>query len=416
MADPRRAAPPWAIVAALGITQIVSWGSMYYAFALMIEPLGAATGAGHSGVVGAFSVALLVTGLASAPIGRLIDRHGGRWVMTAGSVAGGVLLAALPQVAQVWQLYALWALIGLAMAATLYDPAFAVLAQVFRERQRKAITALTLFGGFASTVFWPLTQALMQRHGWQQALLVLGLVNLLVCAPLHLALLPAAPERPGPPPGDADTPSVPSLSLRDVLRDPRFYGLCAAFTGNALVFSAMSVHLISLLQGRGLGLSQAAWIGALIGPMQVLGRVLEYAFLSRWSPSRVGTLALWLLPLSLVLLAVVGPQIGLMALFALLYGSGNGIMTIVRGAIPAELYGRERYGAINGAMATPVLLAKAAGPIAASLVLAATGQPTAMILCLAAVGAGSAAIFGATVRPTDARAAVNAAEAAAPPR
>jgi MFS family permease len=136
-------------------------------------------------VVGAFSVALLVTGLASAPVGRMIDRHGGRWVMTTGSLAGAVLLMALPRVTSASQLYAMCALLGLVMATTLYDPAFAVLGQVFRERQRKAITALTLFGGLASTVFWPLTQTLIQRYGWQCALFVLGLLNLLACAPLH---------------------------------------------------------------------------------------------------------------------------------------------------------------------------------------------------------------------------------------
>src|SRR3569833_3152527 len=178
------------------------------------------------------------------------------------------------------------------MAATLYDPAFAVLGQMFRARQRHAITALTLFGGFASTVFWPLTQALMARFGWQQALLVLGLLNLLVCAALHFCLLPprAGAKVKRNRPAGTGTPRV--------LRDPVFYGLCVAFTGNALVFSAMSVHFIPLLQGKGMPLSQAAWIAALIGPMQVLGRALEYAFLSRWHPSRVGTLAMWLLPAS----------------------------------------------------------------------------------------------------------------------
>jgi len=388
-------ASPWAIVVALGITQIISWGSLYYAFSLMIEPLAVATGGGRSAVVGAFCVSLLVAGLASAPVGRLIDRRGGRWVMAAGSVGGGLLLAALAHVGSLWQLYAVWALLGAVMAMTLYDPAFAVLGQVFRERQRQAITALTLFGGFASTVFWPLTQWLVQQHGWQHALLVLGLLNLLLCAPLHAGLLPApqAREPQGPLPGRA-----PATSLAAVLRDPTFYGLCAAFTGNALVFSAMSVHLIPLLQGKGLSVAQAAWVGALVGPMQVLGRLLEYVFLGRWHPSRVGALAMWLLPLSLGLLALLPADMAGLAVFALLYGSGNGVMTIVRGAIPAELYGRESYGAVNGAMATPVLLSKAAGPIAASVVLAVSAQPSTMILCLAMVGIVSATLFTWTVR------------------
>jgi MFS family permease len=388
MADRRKSAP-WAIVVALGLTQIIGWGSMFYAFSLLIEPLRTATGAGTSVVVGAFSIALLASGLAAGSIGHAIDRFGGRWVMGGGSAAGGLLLMALPYVTHVWQLYCIWALLGVAMAATLYEAAFTVLSQVFRERQRKAITALTLFGGFASTVFWPLTQALMQRHGWESAVVILGLLNLLVCAPLHLLMLPSdRADRPRAAVADGN-----HVELHRILRDPVFYGLCAAFTGNALVFSAMSVHLIPLLQGKGLTLREAAWIGALIGPMQVLGRVLEFTLLSRRSAATVGSLAMWLLPASLVLLAVLNPQLGVLAAFAFLYGTGNGVMTIVRGSIPAELYGRERYGVINGAMATPVLLAKAAGPLFAAVVLSATDGVLAMILSLAGIAAISAVTF-----------------------
>lgn len=386
---------PWAIVVALGITQIIAWGSIYYAFSLVIGALAGAVGTDQPTVVGAFSVALLSAGAASAPMGGLIDKHGGRWVMTAGSAGAGLLLMALGHVHTVWQLYLIWAGLGVAMAATLYDPAFAVLAQVFKERQRKAITALTLFGGFASTVFWPLTQALIEAHGWQQALLVLGLLNLLVSAPLHAWLLPSG----GRMSATSEQSAIPAgrSQLRSVLRDPSFYGLCAAFTANALVFSAISVHLISLLQGKGLTVAQAAWVGALIGPMQVLGRVLEFAFLSKMNPSRVGVLAMWLLPVSLGLLALIGPHVAALALFALLYGCGNGVMTIVRGAIPAELYGREHYGVVNGAMATPVLLAKAAGPIAASFALLTWPDPMRLLLMLAATAAASAIVFGWTV-------------------
>jgi MFS family permease len=378
---------------ALGVTQIVSWGSIYYAFSLMIDSLATAVGADKPTVVGAFSVALLAAGLVSAPIGGLIDRHGGRWVMTAGSALAGVLLMALGQVQSVWQLYLVWAGLGVAMAATLYDPAFAVLAQVFRERQRKAITALTLFGGFASTVFWPLTQMLIDTQGWQRALLILGALNLLLNAPLHAWMLPA--HRSAAPSGDRP---APISSLGQVLRDPSFYGLCAAFTANALVFSAMSVHLIPMLQGKGLSLAEAAWVGALIGPMQVAGRLLEFTLLSKWHASRIGVLATWLLPASLACLAWLPPQAACLVVFALLYGSGNGVMTIVRGAVPAELYGRDHYGIVNGAMATPVLLAKAAGPIVASFVLLSRPEPEPALWMLAAVTAASAVLFSWTVR------------------
>lgn len=381
----------WRIVVALGITQIVSWGTLYYAIALLIDPLSRAVQATPATVVGAFSVALLVAGLLSSPVGALIDRHGGRAVMTLGSALCALLLWRLPYVGSVAELYLLWAGLGVAMAATLYDPAFAVLGQVFRERQRKAITLLTLFGGFASTVYWPLTQALVARLGWQDAVLVLAAINLLLCVPLHAWALPAGVSReaaPGP-------RTVDRGALHDVLRDPSFYWLCAAFTGNALVFSAMSLHLIGVLEGKGLSTAEAAWVGALVGPMQVLGRVLEFTFLSKAKPSRVGVLAMWLLPASLGLLAL-GHGHVLLGVFALLYGTGNGVITIVRGAIPVELYGAAHYGAVNGAMATPVLLAKAAGPIAASLAFAGVGIGSALVLTLAAVAAVAAALFTLT--------------------
>ncbi|MEK8034711.1 MFS transporter [Ideonella sp. DXS29W] len=388
---------PRFIVAALGITQIISWGSLYYAFSLVIHALASATQASNATTVGAFSVALLAAGVASAPVGAWIDRHGGRWIMAGGSVLGGALLIALPWVHSVAQLYLVWAGLGVAMAATLYDPAFAVLGQLFREHQRRAITTLTLFGGFASTVFWPLTQALIDHHGWQMALMVLGGLNLLVNAPVHAMLLPS---RQAPPRDDSPKPPQPARpsGLRGIWRDPAFYGLCASFTVNALVFSAMSVHLLSLLQTQGLSASHAAWVGALIGPMQVLGRSIELVFLSKVHPSRIGVLAMWLLPASLVLLAVAGAQWAPLVLFALLYGCGNGVMTIVRGAIPAELYGREHYGAVNGAMATPVLLAKAAGPLAAAMALWLWPDPRDLLLLLALAGTVSAALFGYTVR------------------
>ena len=398
MTEARAAASPWRIVVALGITQIVSWGTLYYAIALLIDPLSAAVSATPATVVGAFSVALLVAGLLSSPMGALIDRHGGRAVMTFGSALCALLLMRLPHVHSVVELYLLWAGLGVAMAATLYDPAFAVLAQVFRERQRKAITMLTLFGGFASTVFWPLTQTLVARFGWQDAVLMLAAVNLLVCVPLHALMLPAGASNEAP----RAAKTVSRGALHAVLRDPSFYWLCAAFTGNSLVFSAMSIHLIGVLEGKGLSTADAAWVGALIGPMQVLGRILEFTFLSKANPSRVGMLAMGLPPRSLPVLGFGHGHLGV-GLFAPLYGAGNGVITIVRGAIPVELYGAAHYGAVNGAMATPVLLAKAAGPIAASLAFAGVGIGSALVLTLALIAAAAAALFTLTVMRSSAR-------------
>lgn len=380
-------------ICALGIAQIISWGSMFYAFSFLITPLMDASGGDKPSVFAAFSLGLLVSGLLSAPVGALIDRVGGRGVMTAGSMAGAALLALLSQVQSVLALYVVWAGLGAAMAATLYDPAFAVITRLFATNYRRAITALTLFGGFASTVFWPLTQFLIAELGWRQALLVLAALNLVVCAPLHWYVLPRDARG-----GRMRAAAAAPGAFRAALRTPVFYLLTIAFTGNSLVFSATQVHLMSMLQAKELSAASAALVGAMIGPMQVTGRVLELAFGRRLAASTVGILAMALLPVSLWLLAIAGVQWPLLFAFAVVYGIGNGAMTIVRGAIPAELFGRDAYGAINGAMAAPVTVAKAAGPLVAALLFAGLGGYDATLQVLIVIGVLSTAVFGLSTR------------------
>jgi MFS family permease len=381
-------------VAALGVAQIISWGSLYYAFSFLITPLMEASGGDKSTVFAAFSLGLLVSGLLSAPIGALIDRRGGREVMTAGSLAGAILLASLGHVHSVVALYAVWAGLGAVMATTLYDPAFAVITRLFSANYRRAITTLTLFGGFASTVFWPLTQFLIAEIGWRQALLVLAALNLAVCVPVHWWVLSPSTTRPFKRAVVSAGPSV----FRKALRTPVFYLLTLAFTGNALVFSATQVHLMSMLQAKDLSPASAAAVGAMIGPMQVTGRVLELAFGSRLSASTVGILAMAFLPVALWLLSIAGVQWPLLVAFAVIYGIGNGAMTIVRGAIPAELFGRDAYGAINGAMAAPVTVAKAAGPLVAALLYAWLGGYDGTLLVLIVVGVVATAVFVRSTR------------------
>ena len=384
---------PWGLVVALGVTELVAWGSVYYSFAMLMEPLQGSLGASKAAVVGAFSVALLASGLCAPLIGGFIDRHGGRGLMAAGSVLAGLGLCALAHVETVAQLYIVCAALGMAMAATLYEPAFVVLTQAFRTDARRAISAVTLFGGLASTVFWPVTATLITEYGWRHAMLALGAVQLVVCLPLHLLAIPrsrpAAPRR-----KDTDT----STSLHDVLRDRTFYLLCLAFISNALVFSAMGIHMLAMLEDKGMSVMQAAWVGAMLGPMSVLGRTLEMAISHRMAPSRVGIIAMSLLPASLALFLVADGSLLLFFVFALLYGVGNGAMTIVRGTIPAELYGRARYGAVNGAMALPVFVARAAGPIAAAFLWGAVGGYDGVVVVLAVIAVGSTLSFVVAVR------------------
>ena len=390
----------WPLLIALGITQIVSWGSVYYGFAVLMEPLQRDLGASKDAVAGAFSVALLASGLCSIRIGRTIDRMGGRGVMSLGSLAAAVLLALLSQVESLPALYAVWAGLGVAMAATLYEPAFAVITQVFASGFRRALTVLTLFGGFASTVFWPLTTWLIERLGWRDATLWLALINLVVCVPLHLWLVPRSPVL-----RETVGPASDTRHTHRPWRERRFQALAIAFLVHYVVVSAVAAHLIAMLLARGLTPTAAAGIGALIGPMQVAGRIVEFGA-SRWvRVGQVGRIASVLLPASLLALLVADGGFGLLALFAVLYGAGNGAMTVVRGALPAELYGREHYGAIAGALATPGLLARAVGPLLAALLWTLLGGYDRVTMVMIAVAAlGAIAFFFATAERSVSRA------------
>jgi len=352
---------PWRLVWALGVTEIVSWGSLYYAFSVLLLPMEQDLGWDRSTLVGAFSLGMLCAGLSSWPAGALIDRYGGRTLMAVGSLAAAGLLALLARTHSVLPFYLIWMGLGFAMAAVLYEPAFAVIYRSFREGGKKAVTALTLAAGFASTLFWPLTQALVEPLGWRATVLVLALLNLCICLPLHAFVLPS-----GRGPAWSAAPQDKDRSRRQFLQTNTFWLLAIAFTANMLAFSALSVHLIPLLRERGLSGAVTVTLAALVGPMQVAGRVVEYALGRRVSVLDSGLVALALLPMGMLLLLFGGSNLTLLAVALLLYGASNGVMTIVRAAVPAELFDREQYGSINGALSAPVIMSRAAAPLAAS--------------------------------------------------
>ena len=376
-------------LAALGVTQIASWGPLYYAFSVLMKPMQAELGWSRDLLVGGHAVALLTWGLAAYPTGKLIDRYGGRWVMGIGSAiaAAGFALLATAHSAPVY--YAAWLLAGVAMALTMYEAAFTVLTLAYRERSRWAITMLTLAGGFASTVFWPVTQMLVDAYGWRGAVFGLAAIQLLLCMPLHALALPGAPEAVVPAPVAVQKKSGSSHAW---LRSPAFWLLVVSFTANSFVTAAISVHIIALLGERGLAASDAVWLAALIGPMQVSGRLMELFFGRRLPATGVGTVTTSLLPASLLALMAGGASVPVLLVFVVLYGAGLGLFTIVRATTPAELFGRENYGALNGAIAAPSLFARAAGPIGASFVVTASGGYAAavwMLLGITLVGAVS---------------------------
>ncbi|MYN06213.1 MFS transporter [Pseudoduganella aquatica] len=389
----------WKTLAILACTQIMSWGALYYAIAILAPEIQREMGWRGEAVVGAFSWSLLVSGLAATPIGALLDRHGGRGVMGAGSLLGAAGFALLSQVHSLPAYYAAWTVLGCAMAMTMYEAAFATINRQFGMDSRKAISTLTLFGGFASTVSWPLTQYLDAHAGWRATCLVYAAAQLLLSFPLHL-LLPSGKQLP---PHAAAAPAAPSAtgarehSLQEALRHPAFWKLAFAFSANSFIFSALSVHLIPLLQQYGHAATLAVWLAALVGPMQVAGRIGEMTIGRHALPRTIGKITFCSLPAALLALLLFGHHAWAAALFCMMYGMSNGILTIVRGTIPQTMFGRRHYGAISGALAGPALIARAAGPLAvAGLVRYAA--PAILLLVLLAAALASLAFYLLAIR------------------
>ena len=392
---------PSTTIGILAVTQIVSWGSLYYAFTILAPGIRRDLGLAPELVFGAFSWALLVAGLAATPVGILLDRHGGRLAMAGGSFLCFLGLAWLARCTGVVSYYAAWTLIGLAMALTLYEAAFATIQRRHDAEARQSMSALTLFGGFASTLFWPLTAWLEASYGWRDTYLWYGIVQLAVCMPLHLCLGADLPRtRPQQPVG-----SPREHTLAQAVRHPAFWPLALAFAANTFVFSAMAVHLIPLFERLGQGKETAVLLAALIGPMQVAGRVGEMAFARHTAPQTVGRLTFALLPAALAIIVLGGAQAWSVAAFCVLYGLGNGILTILRGSLPRALFGREHYGAIAGAMAGPALLSKAAGPLVAATLLRRADGPVLLLSVLLVVSVASLSLYlravGVGTRPEE---------------
>src|SRR5450631_3698275 len=322
------------LVPSLGLTQIISWGALYYSIAVLGASMRDELGLSAGALFGAYSLSLLLSALAAPLVGRSIDRYGGRRVMSVGSVTAGLALFAIAHAHSATVLYAAWALAGVAMAMTLYDAAFATLSQHSGTSYRTALTALTLMGGLASTVFWPTSLKGLEWVGWRDTLVFFALLQFLVCLPLHLAFVPrgaaaTSPAKAGAAHGDS---ALPARSRRIA-----FVALAAAFAFNGFIVSVLTVHLINILQRQGLTLETAVWIGSFFGPMQVAGRILEFLVGRRFASRTVGMLALGTLVVSICVLLALDGQIAVALLFAVLFGFSNGVVTIVRGTVPAEL-------------------------------------------------------------------------------
>jgi len=364
-------------IAGLGIGQIASWGTLYYSFPLIAERMGHDLGLSKPEVYGAATIGLLIASFTAYPVGAAIDRGYGRAVMALGSGLAGLLLLVWSQIGSLWALYPLLAGIGLAQAMTLYEPAFAVVARRYGSEARRGITALTLWGGFASTVFVPVIQLLLNEVDWRSTLVVLGLINLGLCAPLYLGVIDAKVDARPPEPASVTSSAAPLTGRRAVrwaLGQPAFWGLLIAFTVYYATFSGLSFHMYSLLLERGFDSATVVTVIALLGPAQVAGRIAVWGIAERASVRAIGKVVVLAFPIALLLLLLLPPTFASLAAFATLYGAANGILTIVRGIAVPEMLTREAYGAINSVLAIPATIAKASAPLGIALLWAAAGS------------------------------------------
>ncbi|MCB1492417.1 MAG: MFS transporter [Rhodobiaceae bacterium] len=361
----------WPVVSALGVVMIFTWGSTYYLMAVLAKPIAADTGWGLGGVTGALSAGLLTAGLASPTIGSRIARHGGRPVLAfgCGLIALGLTIIAAAQA--LWIFWAGWFVLGLGMAAGLYDPAFSTLGRIYGRDARRAITLLTLWGGFASTVCWPLSAAMLEAWGWRGTALGYAAIHVLVTAPLVVFAIPnarvesAAGTR--PPPGAMRFAPTERLS---------FALIVAMLVLHGLVVVNISVWLFAVLQAQGYSLSVAVTIGTLLGPAQVAARILELANRERHHPMWTLSGAMLLVAVALIVLAL---DVGLAALAIILFGAGNGLFSIARGSLPLALFGEDRYATIIGRLGRPWMIAQAAAPTLGALLIASLGTEATLV-------------------------------------
>jgi MFS family permease len=381
------------VLAVLCVTEIVSWGVLYYAFPVLAPAMSADTGWSVGTITAAFSLGLVVSALAGIPVGRLLDRHGPRLVMTTGSVIAVPAVLGIALAPTLPWFYAAWALAGVAMAGVLYQPAFAALTRWWGPRRVTALTAVTLLAGLASTIFAPLTAALSEHLTWRQSYLVLGAVLAAVTVPAHLIGLRGGWPRPDP----AEHPEHAYHDPGTVARSRPFVLLVATIALGTFSAFAVVVNQVPLLVERGLSLTVAAWALGLGGLGQVLGR-LGYASLT----ARIGVRARSVLILAAsaaataLLAALPGPAALLIAA-AMLVGAARGVFTLLQATAISDRWGAAHYGRLNGLLAAPAMMATALAPWAgAALAERLGGYPT-VFAVLAGLAALAAVLAAGTV-------------------
>ncbi|HEX6692381.1 MAG TPA: MFS transporter [Burkholderiales bacterium] len=377
---------------ALGTAQTVAWASSTYLPAILAQPIAAELGVSTASVFGAFSLSLVVMALAGPPVGRTIDRAGGRGVLGISSVVLAAGLVALGCASGPLMLYAAWLVLGLGMAMGLYDAAFAALVWIHGPEARRPITGITLIAGFASTVGWPLTAFLAESYGWRNACFVWAGINFVLCLPLYIWCL-NAPRHQAPPAAAKGEAAPAARSTAETRRT--FVLLAVWFAATAFVTSALAAHLPRLLLAAGATAAVALLASTLLGPAQVAARLAEFFAIQRWRfhPLLTARVATGALPAAGALLALFGgPPLAACA-FAVVHGAGNGMITIAKGTLPLALFGAVGYGYRQGLLAILARAMQALAPFAFAVTLDGFGARAAIALYAGVALAALAALL-----------------------
>lgn len=362
-------------VAALGVTQIIGYGTLYYAFPIAVPALAASHGVSQTWLYGVFSAGMLAGGLIAPQVGRAMDRHGAPRVMALGSLLCGVLLGLMPLAPGWVGLTVLILALELASVAVLYDGAFATLVLLRGANARRAITQLTLIAGFASTIFWPLSGWMIGAFGWQATYSTFAVLQLAIALPLHFWLTAQAKTAPGAALPDPALPKIRPLPPEVQARAFRL--LATGFALSGMVIAGVTVHLVPLMQAVGLG--SAAYLAAMVmGPAQVAIRATDALFWKGLHPLDVALIASFALPLSIAALAVPGGGTSAAAVFAAILGIGGGLSSIVRGTVPLALFGPQGFGSLLGRMTLARTLLSAIAPFLFAFLLAQAGTAVAL--------------------------------------
>lgn len=361
----------------LALAQMTSWGTLYFSFPLLAGPMQRELGWSHAAMNTALTCGLLVTGFMAYPIGTLLDRYGGRWLMTLGSLGAGLLLIVWSRVETLAQFYVIWLTMGVCLSCCLIEPMFAVVNQVFGREARRGVTALTMVTGLAGTVYVPLIGTLVPLLDWRATLLVLAALNLCCNAPAHWLFIPPRPQ-------DVRSPHAMQqkrgrVFMRRRLHNPVFWGLTLWYTSYSLTSSSLIFQFVPLLRAEQVADAIAFFAFALIGPVQLVARLLVITIGRNASTTRLGAFTSSLVPVAVLVLIFAPHTPAWLCLFAALFAVGHGITTILRGTLPIEWLGHEHFARTMGAIAFPMMVAMALAPSLTALAWTLSGSATVML-------------------------------------